>query len=602
MRPAASGSRGQAEGSRTRRRELRAVLASGCYHRAMEKTASHRELTRRAFVAAAFGAAASAALGLSGCAKERPSDNEASDPAQTSVEPIEPTILSAVLNAEEAAALSAEGFFAVTPTMTMVKRHLFEGLYEIDPHTGKVSAALASGDPTVVNATTYEVELRDDAIFSDGTPMCASHIADAYAEMIARSNVYATLLAPIATVTAPSARTVRITLAAEEGAFLTERLALIKPWIAGASTEGAIAGGYLGSGPWAWTAELPEGICAAQIASAPTIASGDAATVSPSACAAMPSLPTAFFVPNPHRIDGGASAPAMSWSFCSDATERIATFTGGWALACADAAADGTSVLEDRENAVEHVPGSFSPFLLFNCAKPPFDNVAVRQAMLYAIDYDRLISHCFNGHAAAATAPLPLIHPNYHRAATVYSHDVTRARHLLERAGITAEAPARFSLIVNEGWLRPVAELIAEELAEVAVDITLEMLDETAFAERSTLFDMALCADDPSLLGTDCDLFLTWRYGGNIAPESYAAWQSSESFARTMENMRLARATTDRNQQQKLWNQCFDIIAESVPLYPLCFCEIPTAWRSDALSGFSPLGTGCIDFLNVSVK
>ncbi len=602
MRPAASGARKQAEGSTTRRPEPRAVFADGCYHGIMEKTASHKELTRRAFVAAAFGAAASAALGLSGCANGRPSATEASDSAQTSTETIKPTILSAVLNAEEATVLSSEGFFAVTPAMTMVKRHLFEGLYEIDPHTGKVSAALASGDPTVVNATTYEVELRADAAFSDGTPMCADHIADAYAEMISRSNVYATLLAPIATVTASNAHTVRITLTAEEGAFLTERLALIKPWITGPTAQGAIAGGYLGSGPWAWTAELPDGVCAAQIASAPTIASGDAATVSPSACAAMPSLPTAFFVPNPHHTEGGASAPAMSWSFCPDATERITTFTGGWALACADATADGTSILEDRKNAVEHVPGSLSPFLLFNCAKAPFDNVAVRQAMLYAIDYDRLISRCFDGHAAAATAPLPLTHPNYHRAATVYSHDVTRARHLLERAGITAEAPARSSLAVNAEWLRPIAELIAEELAEVAVNITVEMLDEAALAERSTLFDMALCADDPTLLGTDCDLFLTWRYGGNIAPESYAAWQSGEPFARMMENMRLARATTDRNQQQKLWNECFDIIAENVPLYPLCFCEIPTAWRSDALNGFSPLGTGCIDYLNVSLK
>lgn len=562
------------------------------------------ELTRRGFVAAAFGAMAAAALGTAGCAGQQPVSEGSSQAAESgSTAAAKPTVLSAVLDAEQAALTDADAFFAVTPTMTMLKRHVFEGLYEIDPHTGKVSPYLASAFPTAVNATTYEVELREDAVFSDGTPVLAAHVAGAYAEMIARSNTFANLLAPIATVTAAAARTVHITLTAEESAFLTQRLALVKVWAEAQPAEGAAAGGRIGSGPWTWTAELPDSVCASQIASAPTIATEDEATVSPSACAAQPSLPTSSFVPNPHYAGPTpATAQAMSWSFAPNASERMATFAGGWSLVCASASVDGTTVLEDRDNTVEYVPGSFSPYLIFNCAKSPLTDPAVRQALLYAIDYDGLISQCFDGHATAPTSPLPITHANYHRAATVYSHDVTRARHLLEQAGITPDVPAAFSLAVCGEWLEPIAKVLAEDFAEAGVNVTIELTDEAGLADRSTVFDLALCADDPTLLGTDCDLFLTWRYGGGIVPECYAAWQSSEAAVQVSENLRLARATTDAAQQQKLWNDCFDLIAESAPLYPLCFCEIPTAWRASALAGFSPLGTGCIDFLDVSLK
>lgn len=560
-------------------------------------------LTRREFVAAAFGAAALAALGTTGCTSDRPSSGEQISSVQTVQEATRPAVLSAVLDTEDTAVIARDAFFAVTPATAMLKRHLFEGLYEIDPHTGKVSACLAVGLPTTVNATTYDVELREDAAFSDGSPVLAAHVVGAYAEMIARSNTFSSLLAPIATVTATGARTVRIILTAEEPAFLSQRLSLIDVWAEGQPVEGAAGGGRLGSGPWAWTADLPDDVCASQMASAPTVSSEDEATVSPSACAAQPSLPTVSFVPNPHYTGSSpATAQAMSWSFTPDASERMAAFTGGWSLVCADASVDGTTILEDRDNTVEYVPGSFSPYLMFNCAKPPFDDAAMRQAMLYAIDYDRLISQCFNGHAVAPTSPLPLSHANYHRAATVYSHDTARARHLLERKGIAPDTPASFSLAVCGERLRPLAETIAEDLAETGVNVTVEVTDETGLAERSTLFDMALCADDPALLGPDCDLFLTWRYGGDIVPECYAAWSASEAAAQVMENLRLARATTDASQQQKLWNECFDLIAEEAPLYPLCFCEIPTAWRVSDLAGFAPLGTGCIDFLGVSLR
>ena len=63
--------------------------------------------------------------------------------------------------------------------------------------------------------------------------------------------------------------------------------------------------------------------------------------------------------------------------------------------------------LADAGATVEWVPGFNLPFLMFNCEKPPFDDVRVRQALLYAIDVDSLIGTYMAGHARAATSLLP---------------------------------------------------------------------------------------------------------------------------------------------------------------------------------------------------
>ena len=92
--------------------------------------------------------------------------------------------------------------------------------------------------------------------------------------------------------------------------------------------------------------------------------------------------------------------------------------------------------LADAGATVEWVPGFNLPFLMFNCEKPPFDDVRVRQALLYAIDVDSLIGTYMAGHARAATSLLPDYFRHYHRAATVYSYDPEKARKLLAEAGV----------------------------------------------------------------------------------------------------------------------------------------------------------------------
>ena len=58
--------------------------------------------------------------------------------------------------------------------------HVVEGLYGLDFHDYSVFNELAADDPKQVDDTTYEITLRKDAKFSDGTPVTAESFTKAW--------------------------------------------------------------------------------------------------------------------------------------------------------------------------------------------------------------------------------------------------------------------------------------------------------------------------------------------------------------------------------------------------------------------------------------
>ncbi len=66
--------------------------------------------------------------------------------------------------------------------------------------------------------------------------------------------------------------------------------------------------------------------------------------------------------------------------------------------------------------------------------------------------------------------------------------------------------------------------------------------------------------------------------------------------------MRQAREAADESAQRKLWEECFAIIAEQAPLWPVAFLDAGTTWRASDLRGFEPLTTDGVDFLGVSLR
>ena len=532
-------------------------------------------LTRRAFVA---GTAATA-LALAGCSVEQPI--EPADPADDNA-PTEPVAAQSGVARTLTAAVAYEGsdpnpIGTSSGVFLAAGWHVFEGLYELNMHTYRAECGLAADAPVQIDDLEYEVTLREDTVFSDGSPLTSADVVNAF-ERNGESDLYGAFLSFITAVSAPDERTVRFKLNAPMGSVLQERLALVRVFPA-TLTDEELASKPVGSGPWCYE----------------TINAADGGRIS--------------FTAN-HRYTGPwpATCERMEWSVLLDDTRRTDELIDKDVMVMVMEAAPVVRAeeLADAGATVEWVPGFNLPFLMFNCEKPPFDDVRVRQALLYAIDVDSLIGTYMAGHARAATSLLPDYFRHYHRAATVYSYDPEKARKLLAEAGVDELALA---LRANDNWVSTLAPAIAEDWKAVGVTAEVVLLDTTAlFADLSTEpepgtllpFDVVLSPGDPSCFGNDADLIISWWYGDNVWTRARSRWATTPAFAEVAELLAEARSKTSEDEQQPLWNQCFDIIAAEVPLYPLFHRETATAWWTAQLDDYDPISATGLNFLGTT--
>lgn len=538
---------------------------------------SHTPLTRRAFVA---GTAATA-LALAGCSVEQPIEPgpAPTDPADDNA-PTEPVAAQSGVARTLTAAVAYEGsdpnpIGTSSGVFLAAGWHVFEGLYELNMHTYRAECGLAADAPVQIDDLEYEVTLREDTVFSDGSPLTSADVVNAF-ERNGESDLYGAFLSFITAVSAPDERTVRFKLNAPMGSVLQERLALVRVFPA-SLTDDELASKPIGSGPWCYE----------------TINAADGGRIS--------------FTAN-HRYTGPwpATCERMEWSVLLDDTRRTDELIDKDVMVMEAAPVVRAEELADAGATVEWVPGFNLPFLMFNCEKPPFDDVRVRQALLYAIDVDSLIGTYMAGHARAATSLLPDYFRHYHRTATVYSYDPEKARKLLAEAGVDELALA---LRANDNWVSTLAPAIAEDWKTVGVTTEVVLLDTTAlFADLSTEpepgtllpFDVVLSPGDPSCFGNDADLIISWWYGDNVWTRARSRWATTPAFAEMAELLAEARSKTSEDEQQPLWNQCFDIIAAEVPLYPLFHRETATAWWTAQLDDYDPISATGLNFLGTT--
>ena len=122
--------------------------------------------------------------------------------------------------------------------------------------------------------------------------------------------------------------------------------------------------------------------------------------------------------------------------------------------------------------------------------------------------------------------------------------------------------------------------------------------------DKIPAFDVVLTPGDPTCFGNDVDLLLSWWYSDNVWTQgrTYWKWAEGSRFAEMQELIQKARESADPAEQQSLWNQCFDLLSDEVPLYPLFHRQLATGYRPDKIDGFKPIATTGLMFLDAQPK
>lgn len=452
--------------------------------------------------------------------------------------------------------------------------HTLEGLTEMDPATLETYNALAASDPEQVDETTYTVTLREGAVFHDGSPVTTEDVVFSFERVLdeANASLYRQFIPFIESVEATDDTTVTFKLAYPVGVF-AQRLSVVKivPQAVVEADAAAFDALPTGTGPY----KLTDG--------------GAGGTVT-------------FERFDDYTGPRPARAAAMNWQVLPDATARVNALSSQTVQAIDSVPYLDVETLSSQGTTVESVQGFGLLFMMFNQAQAPFDDVRNRQALLYGIDMEKLIQNALLGNAEAATSFLQSTHANYNEAEVVYSHDPEKAKQLLEETGLAGSAITL--TCTDHDWVKQCTPQIKEDLDALGLKVT---LDEGQSAGQYTKIDGApdaytvmVAPGDPTVFGNDPDLIMRWWYANDTWTDTRMHWKGTDSYNEVQDLLEQGLQAQDEGEQQKIWNQTFDLLSREVPLYPLFHRKAPSAWNPETLVDFKPIPLTGLSFVDVA--
>ncbi|WP_372838074.1 ABC transporter substrate-binding protein [Phaeovulum sp.] len=135
-----------------------------------------------------------------------------------------------------------------------------------------------------------------------------------------------------------------------------------------------------------------------------------------------------------------------------------------------------TEVMADPAQAARVVEGGqlHTGYITLNVKMPPFDNLAVRQAVNMSINKDRIVQ-IINGRAVPATQPLPPSMPGYTQDYAGYAFDPEAAKKMLADAGFPNGFETEL-FVMNTDPNPRIAQAIQQDLSNVGIKASLKSL------------------------------------------------------------------------------------------------------------------------------
>ena len=133
--------------------------------------------------------------------------------------------------------------------------------------------------------------------------------------------------------------------------------------------------------------------------------------------------------------------------------------------------------------------------LALNNARAPFDDLRVRQAITHAIDKDAIVDGAMFGLGTVIGTHMSPAEPYYVDLTDTYPYDPERARQLLAEAGYPDGFEVAFELPEPYALERRSGQVIAQQLAEVGIDVELSVVEWGTWIQRIFLgadYDMTI--------------------------------------------------------------------------------------------------------------
>jgi len=447
----------------------------------------------------------------------------------------------------EASMRSADPRYAVSSYDLKLSRLVAPGLIAVDTDDLAPRLELAERIDQL-DTLTWDVTLRADARFSDGTPVTADDVVWTYQTVLAPDSdslFHKQWAERFTSIEALDPRRVRLHLVAPLATLITDLDFGIAAHHA-AGPDGKFAGGRaVGAGPYAVTELGPDRV---------------------------------VLVANRYWHGGAPAMPRVVIKTVRDSSARTVMLVGG----SADLIQNGVryDVVDDvlgRERVREiRGPSNLLTYMLLNNDDPILDDVRVRRAIALALDRPAIIAHKFAGRAVPATGLLPPNHWAY-KAVDPLAHDPEAAKRLLDEAGYPdpdGDGPRpRLSLTYKtsaDQFRVAVARVLAAQLAQVGIAVEVRPFEFATFFPdiKKGAYQIATMQTTDI---TEPDMYFPYFHSSRIPdaknPDLGNRWRLRDPEIDAL--IEAGRRELDREQRKVIYGKIQERMAELVPVVPL---------------------------------
>jgi peptide/nickel transport system substrate-binding protein len=219
--------------------------------------------------------------------------------------------------------------------------------------------------------------------------------------------------------------------------------------------------------------------------------------------------------------------------------------------------------------------------IMFNCTKPPFNDVRVRQAVGWA----EIVDLVWFGTAVAATEATAKPSPWY-TGVNAYEGgpDLDKARALLREAGISGRLQVNFAGQPQVASQIREAQVIQSQLKEIGIDLNIQRFEPAQWFEQlaTQKYDMTTtyfsATFDPAFF-----YGIVTRTGGSFNFPGYASKETDEVIDRFV-------FEGDQAKRKEVYPELVRRIQEEAPVIFLTN-EIQKYWTKSSFQGSTPLPT-----------
>lgn len=317
--------------------------------------------------------------------------------------------------------------------------NVYQGLTRLDEN-GQVQPDLAESWTVSDDGKTYTFKLHSGVKFHDGSAFDSGDVKFSLDRARAKDSVnpQKPYFAHIQDVEAVDPTTVKVTLTQPQGDFLYDMAQpaalIVAPESAGGNKEKPVGTGPFKFDHWAKGSEIT-------------------------------------LVKNPDYWGTPAYLDKATFRIIPDAAAAIPALLSGDVQAFANVPPTAVAQIKDNPQ-LKVVVGTTEgeTILSINNKKPPFDKLAVRQALASAIDRKAIIDGAQNGYGTPIGSHFSPSDPGYIDLTGVYPHDIAKAKEYLKEAGLPNGFSATLKLPPTP-YARDGGQVIQSELKEIGVNL-----------------------------------------------------------------------------------------------------------------------------------